>query len=51
MALKKKNFKDPMFRLHYDDFLKDLVYEEPVVFETALAAFEDAAVALVAVTS
>lgn len=42
---------DPMFRLHYDDFLKDLVYGEPVAFETALAAFEDAAVALGAVAS
>ena len=42
---------DPLFRLHYDDFLKDLVYGEPVAFETALAAFEDAAVALGAVAS
>jgi predicted nucleotidyltransferase component of viral defense system len=42
---------DPMFRLHYDDFLKDLVYGELVAFETALAAFEDAAIALGAVVS
>lgn len=42
---------DPLFRLHYDDFLKELVYGEPVAFETALAAFEDAAVALGAVAS
>ena len=42
---------DPMFRMHYDDFLKELVYGEAVAFEAALAAFEAAAVGLGAVAS
>ena len=40
---------DPMFRKHYEDFLRDLVYGELVTFETALTVFEGAYVALRAV--